>query len=166
MILEGLREAIKVKLIYNQAGFRKERSCAVQISTLRIETEQSVEWRSSWYINFVDSDKGFWQCGPPNSLEANEVLQNWWKVCQSYQVLLRGYNKQSNAWRRVIWRFHWGLVWDKCRTGSRQTTWLITSVIKELNVGLPVKQLKCPNHSVMLPPENIFIIIINIFLII
>ena len=35
-----------------QAGFRKDRSCVDQITTLRIIIEQSREWNSLLYINF------------------------------------------------------------------------------------------------------------------
>ena len=42
-----------------QAGFRKERSCTDQIVTLRIILEQSAEWNTPLYINFVDFEKAF-----------------------------------------------------------------------------------------------------------
>ncbi|VDO89334.1 unnamed protein product [Schistosoma margrebowiei] len=36
-----------------------ERSCTDQIATLWIIVEQSVEWNSSLYINFIDYEKAF-----------------------------------------------------------------------------------------------------------
>ena len=42
-----------------QAGFRQERSCVDQIATLRIIIEQTIEWQSSLYLNFVDFQKAF-----------------------------------------------------------------------------------------------------------
>ena len=42
-----------------QAGFRKDRSCIDQIATLRIIIEQSIEWNTSFYVNFVDFEKAF-----------------------------------------------------------------------------------------------------------
>jgi len=42
-----------------QAGFRSNRSCVNQIATLRIIVEQSLEWNSPLYINFVDYEKAF-----------------------------------------------------------------------------------------------------------
>ncbi|VDO50554.1 unnamed protein product [Schistosoma margrebowiei] len=36
-----------------------ERSCTDEIATLRIIVEQSVEWNSSLYINFIDYEKAF-----------------------------------------------------------------------------------------------------------
>ena len=42
-----------------QAGFRQERSCTDQIATLRIIIEQSIEFQSSLYLDFVDFEKAF-----------------------------------------------------------------------------------------------------------
>ena len=41
-----------------QAGSRQERSCTDQIATLRI-IEQSTEFQSSLYLDFVDFEKAF-----------------------------------------------------------------------------------------------------------
>ena len=59
IILERLKEGLDSKLREEQAGFRQHRSCRDQIITLRIITEQSVEWNSSLYIIFVDFEKAF-----------------------------------------------------------------------------------------------------------
>ena len=42
-----------------QAGFRKERSYADQIVTFRTILEQSAEWNTTFYINFVYFKKAF-----------------------------------------------------------------------------------------------------------
>lgn len=42
-----------------QAGFRQERSCVDQIATPRVIIEQTIEWQSSLYLNFVDFQKAF-----------------------------------------------------------------------------------------------------------
>ena len=42
-----------------EAGFRQDRGCIDQIATLRIIVEQSMEFGSSLYINFVDYEKAF-----------------------------------------------------------------------------------------------------------
>ena len=42
-----------------EAGFRPNRSCVGQIATLRIIVEQSLEWNSPLYMNFVDYEKAF-----------------------------------------------------------------------------------------------------------
>ena len=41
-----------------QAGFRPGRSCSYHIFTLRQILEQSREWNTSLYINFIDLKKG------------------------------------------------------------------------------------------------------------
>jgi len=42
-----------------QAGFRHNRSCIDQISTLRVIIEQSVEFQSPLYMLFVDYQRAF-----------------------------------------------------------------------------------------------------------
>ena len=59
LILERIRAAVDTKLREEQAGFRAERSCTDQIATLRIIKEQSLEWQSPLYVNFVDFRKAF-----------------------------------------------------------------------------------------------------------
>ena len=59
ILLERMKDAVDVRLRDHQAGFRRDRSCADQIATLRIIVEQSLEWNSSLYVNFVDFFKAF-----------------------------------------------------------------------------------------------------------
>ena len=59
MILERIKIALDEKLREEQAGFRAGRSCTDQIATLRIIVEQSIEWQSSLYVNFIDFEKAF-----------------------------------------------------------------------------------------------------------
>lgn len=42
-----------------QAEFRQERSCVDQIATLRIINEQTIEWQTSLFLNFIDFQKSF-----------------------------------------------------------------------------------------------------------
>ena len=44
ILLERMKEAVDPKLRDQQAGFRRNRSCADQIASLRIIVEQSLEW--------------------------------------------------------------------------------------------------------------------------
>nr|KAG5701806.1 hypothetical protein BaRGS_000796 [Batillaria attramentaria] len=46
ILLERMREAVDPMLRDQQAGFRRNRSCADQIASLRIIVEQSLEWNS------------------------------------------------------------------------------------------------------------------------
>ena len=59
VLLERMKDAVDLMLRDNQAGFRKNRSCADQIASLRIIIERSLEWNSPLYINFIDFEKAF-----------------------------------------------------------------------------------------------------------
>ena len=59
VMLDRMKDALDSRLRDEQAGFRKERSCTDQIATLRMIIEQSIEWNSSLYMNFVDFRKAF-----------------------------------------------------------------------------------------------------------
>lgn len=76
IILERLKVEVDERLREEQAGFRKDRSCADQIATLRIILEQSLEWNSPVYVTFVDYEKAF-------DSVAREVL---WKLLRHYGI--------------------------------------------------------------------------------
>ena len=76
VILDRLKTRVDAMLRDHQAGFRKDRSCTDQIATLRIIVEQSMEWDSSLYINFVDYEKAF------GSLDRDTL----WKLLQHYGI--------------------------------------------------------------------------------
>ena len=57
ILKERIKTALDEKLREEQAGFRAGRSCTDQIATLRIIVEQSIEWQSSLYINFIGFEK-------------------------------------------------------------------------------------------------------------
>ena len=59
ILLERMRDAVDFRFRDHQSGFRRDRSCTDQIATLRIIVEQSLEWDSSLYVNFVDFLKAF-----------------------------------------------------------------------------------------------------------
>ena len=59
VILERLKGPVDLSLRDQQAGFRRGRSCTDQITTLQIIVEQSIEWNSPLYVNFVDYEKAF-----------------------------------------------------------------------------------------------------------
>ena len=60
VLLERMKDDVDLTLRDNQAGFRKNRSCADQIASLRtIIIEQLLEWNSPLYINFIDFEKAF-----------------------------------------------------------------------------------------------------------
>ena len=59
IIHRRLSEALDTSLRQEQAGFRPGRSCSEHIFTMRQILEQSHEWNSSLYINFLDFKKAF-----------------------------------------------------------------------------------------------------------
>ena len=59
IILNRIKRKVDEKLRPNQAGFRSNRSTIDQITTLRIIIEQSKEWNSDLFINFIDYAKAF-----------------------------------------------------------------------------------------------------------
>ena len=59
VILERVKDTVDFQPRDQQVGFRKNRSYTDQMATLRIIVEQSLEWNSALYINFVDYEKAF-----------------------------------------------------------------------------------------------------------
>ena len=76
VILERIKVAVNEHLRDEQAGFRQNRSCSDQITTLRIIVEQSIEWNSSLYINFIDFEKAF------DSVDRSTL----WKILRHYGI--------------------------------------------------------------------------------
>ncbi|VDP67956.1 unnamed protein product [Schistosoma curassoni] len=77
VLLNRMKDSVDAQLRDQQAGFRKDRSCTDQIAILRIIVEQSIEWNSSPYINFIDYDKAF------DSVDRTTL----WRLPRHYGVL-------------------------------------------------------------------------------
>ncbi|VDP22530.1 unnamed protein product [Schistosoma margrebowiei] len=75
-MLNRMKDCVDVQLRNQQAGFRKNRSRIDQIATLRIIMEQSIEWNSSLYINFIEYEKAF------DSVDRKTL----WKLLRYYGV--------------------------------------------------------------------------------
>ena len=71
VLLERMKEAVNPMLRDQQAGFRRNRSCADQIACLLIIVEQSLEWNSLLYTNFIDYEKTF---DSVDNVETTEIL--------------------------------------------------------------------------------------------
>ena len=110
--MKGVRE-VEVTLRKEQAGFRQDRSCTDQIATLQIIVEQSIEWNSSLYVNFVDYEKAF------DSLNGETL----WKISRHYGMPMKLVNMIKNSYERMSCRvIHGGQLTKnfEIRTGVRQ----------------------------------------------
>jgi hypothetical protein len=104
---------VDTKLRDQQADFCKERSCTDQNATLRIIVEQSLEWNSSLYVNFVDYEKAF------DSVD-RETL---WKLLRHYGVPVKLVNIIRNSYEGLSCKvIHKGQSTEafETRTGLRQ----------------------------------------------
>ena len=77
-VLNRLTTTLDAELIETcmQAGFRKDRSCTDQIVTFHITVEETLEWNSLLYVNFVDFQKAF------DSLDRNSL----WTLMRHYGI--------------------------------------------------------------------------------
>ena len=75
-IINRLYDEVNIKLRQEQAGFRRGRNTTEQIFTLRNIIEQSIEWQSSLYINFVNFEKAF------DSVHQESL----WKIMKAYGI--------------------------------------------------------------------------------
>ena len=108
-----MKSAVDLHLRDHQAGFRYNRSCVDQIATLRIILDQSLEWNSSLYINFVDYEKAF------DSMD-RETL---WKLLRHYGVPTKLVNLIRNSYEGMTCRVvHGGQLTGSLgvKTGVRQ----------------------------------------------
>ncbi|KAH9583018.1 LINE-1 retrotransposable element ORF2 protein [Schistosoma haematobium] len=113
VLLNRMKDAVDAQLRDQQAGFRKDRSCTDQIATLRIIVEQSVEWNSSLYINFIDYEKAF------DSVDRRTL----WKLLRHYGVPEKFVNIIRNSYDGLQCKVvHGGQLTDafQVRTGVRQ----------------------------------------------
>ena len=113
VILERLKGPVDRTLRDQQAGFRPGRSCINQITTLRIIVEQSIEWNSPLYVNFVDYEKAF------DSLDRESL----WKLLRHYGAPMKFVNLIRNSYEGLSCRVvHEGKLTEKfeVKTGVRQ----------------------------------------------
>ena len=94
VILNRLTGNVDPILRDQKAGFRKGRSCTDQIATLPIILEQSLEWKTSLYVNFIDYEKAF------DSLDR----QTLWKLLKNYGVPDKFVNLIRNQYQGMTCR--------------------------------------------------------------
>ncbi|VDP41775.1 unnamed protein product [Schistosoma curassoni] len=113
VLLNRMKNAVDAKLRDQQAGFRKYRSCTDRTARLRIIVEQSIEWNSSLYINFIDHEKAF------DSVDRRTL----WKLLRHYGVPEKIVNIIRNSYDGLQCKVvHGGQLTDafQVRTGVRQ----------------------------------------------
>ena len=76
IIHRRIAEKLDAHLREEQAGFRPGRSCSEHIFTMRQILEQSHEWNSSLYVNFLDFKKAF------DSVHRDSL----WKILRHYGI--------------------------------------------------------------------------------
>ena len=76
IVLSRLTAVLEKDLRSQQAGFRPGRFCSDHIFTLRQILEQSKEWNTPLYINFIDLEKAF----------DNIHRESLWKILRHYGV--------------------------------------------------------------------------------
>ena len=76
VLLNRIDEELDTILRQEQTGFRKGKGCVDQIFTLRNIIEQSIEWKTPLYINFIDFKKAF------DSIHRDTL----WKIVKAYGV--------------------------------------------------------------------------------
>ncbi|MGL5901241.1 MAG: reverse transcriptase domain-containing protein [Cetobacterium sp.] len=149
VLLNRMKDQVDAQLRDQQAGFRKDRSCVDQIATLRIIVEQSLEWNSPLYINFIDYEKAF------DSVD-RKIL---WKLLRHYGVPTKIVSIIKNSYEGLRCKvIHGGQSTEafQVRTGVRQgcllspflfllaIDWIMTSSTAQRNHGIqwtPWKQL-------------------------
>ena len=113
ILLNRIKDVVDPHLRDQQAGFRKERSCTDQIATLRIILEQSLEWNTSLYVNFIDYEKAF------DSVDRESL----WKLLRHYGIPAKLTNIIKNSYEGLSCRVVNGRQLSEAfqvRTGVRQ----------------------------------------------
>ena len=147
VLLERMKDAVDLTLRDNQAGFRKKnRSCADQIASLRIIIEQSQEWNSPLYINFIDFEKAL------DSVDRHTL----WRLMKHYGIPEKIISIVQSIYQGMFCRVvHSGQISEsfEAKTGLRQgcllspflfllvIDWIMKSVTSNRNNGIQWTQL-------------------------
>ena len=113
IVIDRIRIGVELKLRREQADFRPGRGTADQIFILRNIIEQSIEWQSSLYVNFIDFEKAF------DSVHRDSL----WLIMRSYGIP----SKIINMVKALYDDFQCAVVdgqdtteWFKIKTGVKQ----------------------------------------------
>ena len=93
-----------------QAGFRRGRGCADQLSTLRNIIEQCTEWQRQLYINFVDFQKAF------DSIHRDSL----WHILRAYGIPQKIVQLIQSFYEAFTCSFESSGIRFEVKTGVRQ----------------------------------------------
>ena len=112
VLLRRMKTSLEKILREEQAGFRSGRSCIDQIFVLRTIIEQSIEWNSSLYLNFIDFAKAF------DSVHHSTL----WKILESYGFPKKVINILKSMYEGNQCSEHGGQQseWFQIKSGVRQ----------------------------------------------
>ena len=142
ILLDRLRQEVDTLLREEQAGFRSGRSCSEQILTLRNIIEQTLEFRGSMYLNFVDFRKAF------DSIHRDSL----WKICRIYgvpekfvNIFQKLYENSSSCVNTSIGKTEFFNVYSGVRQGCVLSPFLFLIVVDFVmkksmdanNIGIP-----------------------------
>ena len=141
IVIDRIRTGVESKLRKEQAGFRPGRGTTEQIFILRNIIEQSTEWQSSLYVNFIDFEKAF------DSVHRDSL----WLIMRSYGIP----SKIINMVKALYADFECAVVdghdtteWFKIKTGVKQgcnmsgllfllvVDWVMRNTLQEGNTGI------------------------------
>src|ERR1700753_2667348 len=140
IVLGRIKFALDKMLRKEQAGFRQNRSCIDHIASLRIIVEQSLEWQSLLYMNFIDFKKAF-------DMVDREVL---WKILRYYGLPIKIVNIIRSLYTNTRYRvIHNSDLTEsfEVKTGVRQGC-LLSLLLFSLVIDWVMK-------SAMSPPRGI-----------
>ena len=140
-VIDRIRTGVESKLRKEQAGFRPGRGTTEQIFILRNIIEQSIEWQSSLYVNFIDFEKAF------DSVHRDSL----WLIIGSYGIP----SKIVSMVKALYVDFEYAVVdgqdtteWFKIPTGVKQgfnlsgllfllvVDWVMRNKLQEGNTGI------------------------------
>ena len=141
IVIDRIRTGVESKLRKEQASFRPGRGNTEQIFILRNIIEQSIEWQSSLYVNFIDFEKVF------NSVHRDSL----WLIMRSYSIP----PKIIGMAKTLYDNFECTVVdgqdtteWFKIKTGVKQgcnmsgllfllvVDWIMRNTLQEGNTGI------------------------------
>ena len=74
--ISRMRDGVEAKLREERAAYVRGRGTTEHIFVVRNIIEQSLEWRTSLYVHFVDFEKSF------DSIHR----ESWWTIMKSYRI--------------------------------------------------------------------------------